>query len=212
MGERENSRNAKNSKREYGRIVRGEEGRCKRDLTRHLLLGENAEKVQLPLIRRAATMPEEQPLQALAPLQIIGEPKQFISVRDVDEVKQFGGCFHDGEGWRSRIIDEDGDSAFFNINGGMASLMGAQRSTSIEQMERGYGGAGRGQGRGARVGTIRVQPQEPIAFLDVGPDIDQCRAPRGIVDVMELFEQDLHFLAIGRALRDEMEPLFLGHL
>lgn len=49
--------------------------------TGYLLLGKLSKVVDLPLIRRAATVPKEQPLQRLAPLHLILEPKNVVLVR-----------------------------------------------------------------------------------------------------------------------------------
>lgn len=95
-----------------------ETGKQRKGLTRNLLLGEDTKKIQLPLIRRAAPMPEEEPLQALASFQFVREAKHFVPVGDIDEVEQFGGRFHDGEGGRLRVVDEDGDPAFIQHQAG----------------------------------------------------------------------------------------------
>lgn len=56
-------------------------------------------------------MPEEQPLQRLAPLQLVLEPKDIVLVRELEEIQQLRRRFHDGKGRRLRVVDEDGDAA-----------------------------------------------------------------------------------------------------
>ena len=79
--------------------------------TRNLLLRKLGEMIRLPLVRRTAPMPKEQPLQRLTPLQLILEPKHVVLVRKLEQVQQFGRRLHDGERGRLRVVDEDGDSA-----------------------------------------------------------------------------------------------------
>ena len=67
--------------------------------------------IHLPLIGRAAAMPKEQPLQALAPLQLIFEAKDVLLVRELLEIQQLGRGFHDREGWVLGVVDENGDAA-----------------------------------------------------------------------------------------------------
>lgn len=56
-----------------------------------------------------------------------------------------------------------------------------------------------------RDATIRVEAQEPFLLLLVGADVDQSRRPLCAVSIGQLLEEDLHFLPIGRGLRDEVE-------
>ena len=56
-------------------------------------------------------MPEEQPLQRLAPLQLILEPKHIILIRELQKIQELSRCFHDWEGRRLGVVDEDGDTA-----------------------------------------------------------------------------------------------------
>lgn len=52
-------------------------------------------------------MPEEQPLQGLASLQLVFEAKNIVLVLILEEVKQLGGCFHHGEGRGFGMIEKD---------------------------------------------------------------------------------------------------------
>jgi len=56
-------------------------------------------------------MPEEQPLQRLTPLQLIFEPENIIFVGELEEIEKFGACFHNWEGGRLVVVDEDRDAA-----------------------------------------------------------------------------------------------------
>ena len=67
--------------------------------------------IDLALIRRPRAMPEEQPLQRLAPLELILEAEHVILIRELEEVEELSGGFHDGEGRRLGVVDEDGDAA-----------------------------------------------------------------------------------------------------
>ena len=67
--------------------------------------------VHLALIRGSATVPEEQPLQCLAAFQFVLEAKDVVLVGEFQQVEEFGRGFHDGEGRRLRVVDEDGDAA-----------------------------------------------------------------------------------------------------
>ena len=65
--------------------------------TWNLLLCELPKIVQLSLVRRPGSMPEEQPLQRLASLQLIFETKHVLGVIFFQQVEEFGGRLHDGE-------------------------------------------------------------------------------------------------------------------
>lgn len=54
--------------------------------TRDLLLSKLGKMVHLALVRRPTPMPKEQPLQCLAPLQFILEPKYIILIRELQKV------------------------------------------------------------------------------------------------------------------------------
>lgn len=54
--------------------------------TGDLLLSELPKVVHLPLIGCATAMPKEQPLQRLAPLQLILEPKHIIFIGELEKV------------------------------------------------------------------------------------------------------------------------------
>ena len=69
-----------------------------------------SEKPEVPLIWRAAAMPEEQPLHELTLLKFILESKVAIFV-PLEEVEKFCRALHDGEGRRLRVVDKKRDSA-----------------------------------------------------------------------------------------------------
>ena len=110
-------------------------------------------------------MPEEQPLQALVPLQLVLEAEAVLLVGKLEQIQQLGRGLHDGEGRRLRVVDDDGDAA------------------------------------------VGVEAQEPFFLLLVRADVDDGGGPLGAVDERELFQQDLHFLPVGRGLRDQVEAL-----
>ncbi len=56
-------------------------------------------------------MPEEQPLQALVPLQLVLEAEPILLVGKLEQIQQLGRGLHDGEGRRLRVVDDDGDAA-----------------------------------------------------------------------------------------------------
>lgn len=55
--------------------------------------------------------------------------------------------------------------------------------------------------------TIGIQLQEPILLLLIGHDVDQGRRPGQSISVLELLEEDLHGLSIGRVHRQEVQAL-----
>ena len=61
-------------------------------------------------------MPEEDPLQALVALELILETKDVLLVGELQKVEQLGRGFHDGEGWRHVIVDDDRDPTWYVIN------------------------------------------------------------------------------------------------
>jgi hypothetical protein len=56
-------------------------------------------------------MPEEEPLQTLTALERVGEPEVVLGVVLFDEIEEFGGGLHDGEGRGLAAVEEDGDTA-----------------------------------------------------------------------------------------------------
>lgn len=56
-------------------------------------------------------MPKEQPLQRLAPLQLILEPKHIILIRKLQQIQELRRRLHDGKRRRLSMIDKDGDAA-----------------------------------------------------------------------------------------------------
>jgi hypothetical protein len=136
--------------------------------TFNLLRRRPREMIHLALIRRAAAMPKEQPLQALVPLQLVLEPEPVLLVREFQQIEQFGRGLHDGEGRGLGVIDDDGDAA------------------------------------------VGVEAEEPFFLLLVGHDVDEGGGPFRAVDIRQFFEQDLHFLPVGRGHGDEVEALGRG--
>ena len=61
--------------------------------------------------RRSTPMPKEQPLQRLAPLQLILEPKHIVLIRKLQQIQELRRRLHDGERRRLRMVDKDGDAA-----------------------------------------------------------------------------------------------------
>lgn len=57
-------------------------------------------------------MPEEQPLQTLALLQLILESEHIVLVCELQQVEEFGRCLHDGEWGRLGIVDDYGDATY----------------------------------------------------------------------------------------------------
>ena len=111
-------------------------------------------------------MPEEQPLQTLVALELIGEAEAVLLVGELEQVEELGRGLHDGEGRRLRVVDEDGDAA------------------------------------------VGVEAEEPFFLLLVGHDVEGGGGPAGGgVGEQELFEEDLHFLAVGGGHGDEVEAL-----
>lgn len=85
------------------RFAVGEDERAGR--TWDLLLCELGKMIGLALVRRAAPVPEEEPLQRLATLELVFEAEDVVLVGEFEEVEQFGGGFHDREGWGLRVVD-----------------------------------------------------------------------------------------------------------
>lgn len=67
--------------------------------------------IDLTLIRRPTTMPEEQPLQRLIALQVILESKRVVLVGDLFQVQELRGALDDRERRRHGVVDEHGDAA-----------------------------------------------------------------------------------------------------
>jgi len=55
-------------------------------------------------------MPEEQPLQALAPLELVLEAEVVLLIVEFGQVEQLGRGLHHGERGRLGVVDEDGDA------------------------------------------------------------------------------------------------------
>ena len=56
-------------------------------------------------------MPEEQPLKALIPLQLILEAKLVFLVCELEQVEQLCASFHDREGRALCVVNEDWNAA-----------------------------------------------------------------------------------------------------
>jgi hypothetical protein len=67
--------------------------------------------VDLSLVRGAAAVPEEYPLESLIPLQLVLETELVLLVVELQQVQQLGGRLDDGEGRRLRVVDQHGDAA-----------------------------------------------------------------------------------------------------
>jgi len=52
--------------------------------------------------------------------------------------------------------------------------------------------------------TIWIQTQKPFFLLIVGHDVHKRGGPLGAIGVLELLEQDLDGLAVGRVHSDQM--------
>ena len=64
----------------------------------------------LPLIRRPAPMPKEQPLQTLIALELVLEAEPILPIRKFQQVQQLGRGLHDGERRGLRVVDDDRDA------------------------------------------------------------------------------------------------------
>ena len=85
-------------------------------LTRNLLLGKFGKMIGLALVWRSASVPKEQPLQALVALKFIFEPEFVVLVCKLEKIEKFGGGLHYGEWWRLGIVDDDRYPAFIVIS------------------------------------------------------------------------------------------------
>lgn len=56
-------------------------------------------------------MPEESPLQTLAPLHLVLEAEFVVFVRELEEIQHFRGSLHDREGRVGCVVDEHGDAS-----------------------------------------------------------------------------------------------------
>ena len=66
----------------------------------------------MEIVSERLTVPEEDPLQALVPLQVVLEAKLVLLVVLLQQVQHFGARLHDREGLgRDGVVDEDGDAA-----------------------------------------------------------------------------------------------------
>ena len=79
--------------------------------TLNLLRCSFQEMVRIALIRRATPMPEEQPLQALAPFEIVLEAELVFFVCELEQVQHLGAGFHAREGRGLGVVHDHGDAA-----------------------------------------------------------------------------------------------------
>jgi hypothetical protein len=73
--------------------------------------GEATEEVSVALVGGAAAVPEEEPLEGLAALEVVLEAEGEGGVVMVGEIDEDGRGLEDGEGRRLVVVDEDGDAA-----------------------------------------------------------------------------------------------------
>jgi len=73
--------------------------------------GEAAEEVSVALVGAAAAVPEEEPLDGLAALEVVLEAEGEGGVVVVGQVDEDGRGLEDGEGRRLVVVDEDGNAA-----------------------------------------------------------------------------------------------------
>lgn len=52
----------------------------------------------------------QSPLQSLIALKIVGKAKLVLFVGELEEVKEFGRCLVDGEGWGLGVVYQDWNS------------------------------------------------------------------------------------------------------
>jgi len=131
-------------------------------------------------------MPEEQPLQCLAPLQLILEAKNILLVVEFEEVEELGTRFHDGEGGRVCVVDDDGDAA-----------VGVEAEEPFFLLVVGHDVA-----EGERRMLVGL-----LVWGRGGGVVHEGGVPGGAVDICELLEHNLNFLSVGGAHGDEMKAL-----
>lgn len=91
-------------------------------------------------------MPEEDPLQALAALQLVFKAEGVVLVCSLEKVEHLCRCLHDREGRVLSVVYEDWDAAWVVL----ASL--------------------RACGHNER--TIGIESEEPFLLLLIGHDVD----------------------------------------
>ena len=120
-------------------------------LTWDLLLCEFGEVVYLSLIRRAATMPEEQPLKCFVSLEFVREAEDVFLVGELDKIQELCAGLHDGERWRLSIVHQYRNTALHLVVSFDAVLIGRYWR------------------------TIGIETKEPVFLLFVGHDISTIR-------------------------------------
>ena len=90
-------------------------------------------------------MPKEQPLQRLAPLQLILEPKHIILIRKLEQIQELGRRLHDRERRRLRMIDKNRDAA-----------VGVEAEEPVFLLLVGHDVAGQGGSRSAKCGKTAI--------------------------------------------------------
>lgn len=147
--------------------------------------------LDLTLVGRAGAVPEEGPLQALVALELVFEAEGVVLVGCFEEVEHFGGGLHDWE-WRVLgVVDQDGDAACL-----------------VRRLAMGLFVSREWKWRRA----VRVETEEPLLLLLVGHDVDERGGPFRAVGILELLEQDLDGLAVGRVHCDEVKAFGVLHL
>lgn len=141
-------------------------------------------------------MPKEQPLQRLAPLQLILKPKHIILIRKLQQIQKLGRRLHDWKRRRLGMVDEDGDAAvgveaekpvFLLLVAHDVAAKGGQRSVEYVHKRR--------KAFGSRERVTNVQ---------------EAMCPLGAIDLVQFLEHNLHLLPIGRAHRDEVKTLHIN--
>lgn len=154
--------------------------------------------VHLSLIRRPTAMPEKQPLQSLTPFELVFEPEDVVLVGEFQEVEELGRGLHYRERRGLGVVEEDGDAA-----------IGVEAEEPVFLLLVGHDVAGRERGVSEGLtecwgGRRRVEGEEV--------DEHESCSPFGAINIMQLFQHDLDLLAIGRALRDEVQSFCVLHL
>lgn len=82
----------------------------------------------------------------------------------------------------------------------------------VREVQQLRGGLEHGEGRAARVvddngdTPVGVKPEEPLLLLLVRADVDDGGGERRAVPGFELLKENLRCLAVGGALRDQVQP------
>ena len=142
-------------------------------------------------------MPEEEPLQTLAPLKIVFESEDGVLVCEIEQVDEFGRCLHDWKWGRDGIVDDHGDAAYQRL---VASLMRQERELP-------FGFRRRNQSFFCSLVEISLHMLARHSVNAGNGSVHQGRGPLCPVDIGQFLQQNLDFLAIRRTLRNQMESL-----